>query len=234
MPLTAGGIGGGVDMDADTGGDPAGGPYAAEVLSRPAAVLGIVAVVAVATLAGMRYFGGDLAGAAPTPGGDAAAAKIETYLAKAANPERLSADDVMAAGTITAIVADTDGIVAMFAADHAATQVPLEYVQRNPFRMYEPETAPVVAPQADPHAAQAAHDAAARQERERRTSELKKLRDQLHTLKLNGSLGSTGAIINGEVVRTGQTVGPFTVTRIDPLSVTLQASGEEFILRVGE
>ena len=234
MPLTGGSIGGGIDADAEAGGDPAGGPYAAEVLSRPAAVLGIVAVIAVATLAGMRYFGGDLTGAAPTPGGDAAAAKIETYLAKAAHPERLSADDVMAAGNIDAIVADTDRIVAMFAADHAATQVPLEYVQRNPFEMYQPQAAPVVVPEVDPNAAQAAHDAAARQERERRTRELKRLRDDLNNLQLNGSLGSAGAIINGEVVRTGQTVGPFTVTRIEPMSVTLEASGEQFILRIGE
>ncbi len=232
LPLTAGGFAGGAaDADPHAGGDLAAGPYAAEVLSRPAAVLGLVAVVAVVTLAGMRYFGGDLTGTGSTRSGDAAAAKIETYLAKAAHPDRLSADDVMTRGGIDAIVADTDRIVAMFAADHAATQVPLEYVQRNPFKMYEPQPLAVVTPEVD---TSALHEAAARQERERRTRELKALRDELNKLQLNGSLGSAGAIINGDVVRTGQSVGPFTVTRIDAMSVTLEGGGEAFILRIGD
>lgn len=114
-------------------------------------------------------------------------------------------------------------------ANYVETQVKLENVQRNPFRMPDTmakaETKPV--PGEDP--AKSSETQKARLAEMRR----QKIKDTAGQLKLNGVLGGSNPVarISGEAARVGDTVAEFfTVKAIHGRSVELEAEGMTFTI----
>lgn len=124
----------------------------------------------------------------------------------------------------SARAADHQKIIQDLAANHAASQVPVEEVQKNPFKMSDvvSPTAPVAGAVGDPNAA-----TRAAAERAKRDAEVKrgKVQGALAQLKVNGIIGGSNPVarISGEAVRVGDTLsdGMFTVKAIHGRSVEL-------------
>ena len=119
--------------------------------------------------------------------------------------------------------ADQKKILQDLAANHAASQVPVDEVQKNPFRMSDVVGAPA-APTGDPNAA-----GRAAAERARRDAELRrgKVQGALAQLKINGIIGGSNPVarISGEAVRVGDTIGDppmFRVKAIHGRSIDLE------------
>lgn len=124
-------------------------------------------------------------------------------------------------------VADHQKIIQDLAANHAASQVPVEEVQKNPFKMSDVVSpAPVAA--GDPNAA-----GRAAAERAKRDVELKrgKVQGALAQLKVNGIIGGSHPVarISGEAVRVGDILadGLFTVKAIHGRSVELSVANTD-------
>lgn len=114
-------------------------------------------------------------------------------------------------------------------ANYTKAQVPLDKVQRNPFRLAEgmakTESKPL--PGEDP--AKASEAAKVRTAEQRR----QKIRQTLDSLVLNGVLGGSNPVarISGDAVRVGDTVAElFTVKAIHGRSVDLEVDGQTFSL----
>lgn len=222
MSGVAGGASAGGLSDAELLGVDAGG--GGRRVSQSTLVLVAVAVVAAGSLYLMRLTQGDLAaGGAATE----ASIKIEEALAKLTQPKTLAPDDPLRKQSLRALFQDTDSIIAMFATDLSAHQVPLEQLKKNPFQI-------AAAP------AEAGVLAADTTDRDR-AKRLAELREKLETLSLNSIMisgnGPTSrkvAIINGEFYQPGQTVGGFTITSMDPLAIQLEAAGHSFQLTLND
>jgi hypothetical protein len=137
----------------------------------------------------------------------------------------------------SARMSDHKKILQDLAVDHAASQVPVSEVQKNPFKMSDivPQ-APVAGgpPGADPNAA--ARSAA---DRERAAAEKKRqtIHQTLAGLKVNGIIGGSNPVarISGEAVRVGDTVGEmFTVKAIKGRSVEVELEGEIYELHMDD
>ncbi len=140
----------------------------------------------------------------------------------------------------SARAADHQKIIEDLAANHAASQVPVEEVQKNPFKMSDvvSPAAPVAGAKGDPNAAgRAAAD------RARRDAELKrgKVHGALSQLKVNGIIGGSNPVarVSGEAVRIGDTLaeGMFTVKAIHGRSVELElvnGDGQTFELTMDD
>ena len=131
--------------------------------------------------------------------------------------------------------ADHQKILQDLAANHAASQVPVDEVQKNPFRMSD-VVSPVATstPSGDPSAA-----SRAAAERARHDAELKRGRVEsaLAQLKVNGIIGGSNPVarISGEAVRVGDTVGEiFTVTAIHGRGVELTHEGATYELSMDD
>jgi hypothetical protein len=146
-------------------------------------------------------------------------AKIEQALAKIANPKSLASDDPLAPGNTAKLFRDTDSIVAELANDPASKEVPIDYVKKNPFVMPTFASADQGTPGAD---APRVDDSAV----------TRKLQAELKNLKLQSVMGGNRpvAIIDGELVQPGGTVGSFKLKAIKGLTVELEASGQVFAL----
>lgn len=125
--------------------------------------------------------------------------------------------------------ADHKRVLAELTANYVQSQVPLENVQRNPFRMpdtmVKQETKPV--PGEDPSKAS--------ETQKLRMAEMRKqkIKDAAAQLHLNGVLDGKVPVarISGEAVRVGDTVAEyFTVTAIHGRTVELTADGMPFTL----
>jgi hypothetical protein len=130
--------------------------------------------------------------------------------------------------------ADHKRILQDLAVDSADHQVPVDEVQKNPFKLSEVVTAPAPAPGADPTAA-----SRAAAERAKRDADQKKTRVQaaLAALKLNGIIGGSSPVarISGEAVRIGDTVGDnFKVKAIHGRSVDLEQDGQTYELHMDD
>jgi len=122
--------------------------------------------------------------------------------------------------------ADHKRILQDLAANHAASQVPVDEVQKNPFRMADALT------NAPAQANGEAGDRAAA-ERARRDSDARhaKMKAALAALKVNGVIGGTHPVarISGEAVRIGDTVGEFfTVKSIHGRTVEVECDGATY------
>lgn len=118
-------------------------------------------------------------------------------------------------------------------ADFSTSQVPLDQVQKNPFRMAEEEAETSTITNNTEAGARAAADRALR------AGEAKKQKIQmaLSTLKLNGVLGGSTPVarISGDAVRVGETVGEmFIVKAIHGRSVELEFEGQTYELRMDD
>ncbi len=123
--------------------------------------------------------------------------------------------------------ADHQKIIQDLAANHAASQVPVEEVQKNPFKMVD-VVAPTPVAAGDPNAA-----GRAAAERTKRDIELKrgKVQGALAQLKVNGIIGGSHPVarISGEAVRVGDILadGLFTVKAIHGRSVELSVANTD-------
>ncbi len=134
----------------------------------------------------------------------------------------------------SARAADHQKILQDLAANHAASQVPADEVQKNPFRMSDVVAPTAMAPTGDPNAAgRAAAD------RARRDAELRqgKMQAALSSLKVNGIIGGSNPVarISGEAVRVGDTVAEiFTVKAIHGRGVDLEHEGVTYTLSMDD
>lgn len=127
---------------------------------------------------------------------------------------------------------DHKRIIADLSADHAKAQVPLDQVQKNPFRLSDVVAAPAPAgPNAD--------DGRAGAERARQLADARrrKVEQALAGLQLNGVIGGARPVarISGEAVRVGDAVGEhFTVKAIHGRSVELAWEDQVFTLQMDD
>jgi hypothetical protein len=118
--------------------------------------------------------------------------------------------------------ADHQKIIEDLAANHAASQVPVDEVQKNPFKMSD-VVAPPTPVAGDPTAA-----GRAAAERAKRDADVKrgKVQGALAQLKVHGIIGGSNPVarISGEAVRIGDTLadGMFSVKAIHGRSVELE------------
>lgn len=133
--------------------------------------------------------------------------------------------------------ADHQKILKDLAANHAARQVPMEEVQKNPFRLADVTSSGPLAFGPDPRETQrASADRAKREAEQKRT----KIRSALANLKVNGVIGGSSPVarISGEAVRVGDTIGEepaiFTVKAIHGRSVELVCEHETFELHMDD
>lgn len=186
-------------------------------LSQGVVLIIAIAIVAGGMLFGMRQFQGDL-----TAGGvnKQAEAKIEEALTKWSMPQTVASDDPLAPASIEALFRETDSIISMLSSDFRQQHVPVEYVKKNPFTLKLAETATAAGPTVNKSA---------------RVEALKQdLRQFTLQTVMNGRVPI--AVINGEMYRTGQQLGSFTIAKIDTaaLTVTVTAEGHSFNLMMNE
>lgn len=209
------------DLDLDSGASPSRSVSAGTLI-----ILGVL-VVAAGSLYAMRLSQQDLA--AGTAAAKDVEAKVEQALAKLTQPQAMAPDDPLAKRNLDALFRDTDSIISMFASDMTKRQVPIDYVQKNPFVMpltREPE--PVVAPNGMPAPVVERRD----------DGRLKKIQAEVKELKLQTVMEGRVpvAIINGGFVQVGQKVGSLVLKSLDSKtrSVELEWENQTFKLTMEE
>lgn len=177
-------------------------------------VLGLFAI-AVALLYAMKLTHGE---SKVDSAAKAAEAKIEQALAKLTSPQRLPANDPLRKENVDAVFSDTKAIMAMFTEDLTQRQVPIEYVQKNPFTLHT-ATPAVIGP------------AKTNTQDNRR---LEKLKAELKGFELQTIMSGSRpvAVISGEILRPGDKLGSFTVKEIRPFAVLLEGEGQVFTLEM--
>jgi len=184
-------------------------------------LLFIVAVIGAGSLYAMRVTQSDLGSAAVS---EDVEARIAQVLARMASPNK--ADQPIAAQqeSLQALFRDTSTIVAMFADDPTQQQIPIEYVQKNPFAIALPGSGK------DGKGEVAVVPVRDRSEELRRRA----LETELSRLELQTVMQSRNpvAVINGQLVQMGQSIGSFTVTRIEGLWVELSSGNHVFRLEM--
>jgi hypothetical protein len=126
--------------------------------------------------------------------------------------------------------AEHQKVLAELNANQVAVQVPLEKVQRNPFRMASALSKPADDIQPDDGSAKAA-------DKQRQSASARKLaiRTAFDGLKLNSVIAGSVPIarINGETIRVGDSVAEyFIVVSITGRGVELEADGQPFTLSI--
>ncbi|MFA9476905.1 hypothetical protein ACERK3_01230 [Phycisphaerales bacterium AB-hyl4] len=196
-----------------------GGQGGSKLFGQGAILIALVVLTAGGVLYGMRVAQGELSGGADQQ----VEARVEAALARLTQPQTMRDDDPLAQQNLRALFDDTDTIVAMFATDRTASQVPVAYVQKNPFRTNLPEVQVVEKP-ADTGPSDA----------ERRARRRAQLEREIQGMRLQSVMrGRTPiAIVNNEFLREGQTIGSFEVESIsaDKLTVVLVHEDERFTL----
>lgn len=175
-------------------------------------LLGMVLAVATGALYAMRA-SGNLARSAS---GDASVeAKIEAALAA------MSGEVQDGSMNDAELDADAELVIARLAGDATEKQVELEELSKNPFltQLLRDEDGE----------AEGTVDRAMENRRKRLQAELENFKLQS---VVNGS--APMALISDQVVKPGDAIGSFQVQRIDAMSVTLSAAGEQFRLSMDE
>lgn len=179
----------------------------------------VVAAVAAACLSTMRLSQGELISNAATKQFEAV---VDTALAKLNNKESLAADDPLQHNNLSSLFQDPDEIVAVFSVDVIQQQVPIEFVQKNPFVLPKSR---VVSKPTRPNTPKTIDS---------RTAQRSKLERELHGLQLQSVVGGPNpvAIINRKLIQVNQAVGRFKVVAIRDRGVELVAGGHKFTLRM--
>ncbi len=143
--------------------------------------------------------------------------RIEEALAKLQS-KAMDPSDPLAQKNVDGLFSDVDSVVHIFDDDPTTRQVPLEYVQKNPF------ISPVV------KASDMGNGGAAIDLR------VKKLEAELKTLTLKSiAQGRVPlALINDQMVQPGQKIGSFLVLSITGLTVELTAEGNTYHLTMDD
>ncbi|WP_432800305.1 hypothetical protein [Poriferisphaera sp. WC338] len=185
---------------------------------QSALLVGIITVIAVGALYGMHMLNKNFQ--AQNNVSNANEAKIETFLTKLSNQQALAENDPLRKENINEFLNDTPEIISMLKSDVSSQQIPIEYVQKNPFNLVggQQKNTDVSASQAD----------------QKRMRALKALQSELKTLTLNSVMGGRVpvAVINNEFYRKGDMIGSFKITEIHhhSQSLMLAAGGEQFNL----
>lgn len=230
LPLM-GGVIGGEDLAGDLDG---GSASSGRKISQGTLIVLFVLIAGIGAIYVMRISTPEVSGG----GAKEMEAKIEQALAKLTQPKAMAPNDPLAAGNIDSLFKDTESIVRMFASDQSQRQVPLEFVQKNPFKLpFAPEA---TAPAATPAAASAAPTPrpTAATPRNDGFAALRKLEAELKDYKLqmimNGRIPV--ASVSGTFIKADQKLGSFTVKSVNPatMTVVLEAEGREFTLAMEE
>ncbi len=189
-----------------------------KVLSQGTMLIVLVAAIAAGTLYLMRVSNRETGTNAKTK---TVEAKIDQALAKLATPKNMTASDPLKPDNIKKLFEDTDDIIAMFSADLTQRQVPVQFIKKNPFVLPVFQS---VRPEADSPDADTSKKAA--EER------VRMLRQELKRYELQSIMQGSRpvAVISGELVQPGHTLGSFKVTAIHDRTVELQNSGATFTL----
>ncbi|MEM1211658.1 MAG: hypothetical protein AAGI68_05100 [Planctomycetota bacterium] len=222
MPLMAGlGAMGGNNENAD--------PLALDATPKPKklspTVLALVTVLGIsaAALFAMKMTSGPQSVDASTAD---AIAQIDSALQRFSNPDKVAANDPLHPDNLEAIY-NTSDLIEQFDLDRTEKNVPVNEVQKNPFRLEAQKAAEPVDPDAALKAAEAARMKA-------EAEKLAAIRSELQTLTLQSVMNGPNpiAVINGDFLRVGATIGSFKIARIDRLTVTLEADGTSYKLSV--
>ncbi|MFP4144367.1 MAG: hypothetical protein ACLFV3_04415 [Phycisphaeraceae bacterium] len=185
----------------------------------------LIVVLVVAVAAGVLYMMNALRGDLTT---DTQAQQVENRVNQALAQLRESAGGEAAAGEAagvagmmginpSALLADTESIIEMFSTNIAEAQVPVNYVQKNPFALALPGGDKPEEPQAN---------------NDNREQRLARLRGEFNRLELQTVMGGDTpiAVINGEFLQEGDSIGSFAVAKIVAAEATaiLEAEGEQF------
>lgn len=147
-------------------------------------------------------------------------ARIEQAIAKLMNKEAMSENDPLHKRNLDNLMEEPAAVMSVLNADPTRKQVPLEFVQKNPFTL--PSARVTTITSAAPT---------------RTGDPLRKLENELKDLKLQSVMngGRTPvALINNQLVQPGQTLGSFTVKAITGMTVELVAGEHVFKLNMEE
>lgn len=204
-------LGDGTVLDIDPGAGSAGN----SVISQGTLLIIVAFVVAAGSLLIMRQQRADPESTA----GKEVEAKIEEALAKLSKPGAMAENDMLRKENINTLFRDTNAVVAMFTSDVTQQQVPVEFLKKNPFQIAI--TRPV-----EMAANPVANNEAQRQKK------LEALRLELKDLELQSIMQGRVpvAVINGQLMQSGQKLGNFVIKEINGLNVVLEGDGERFTL----
>ena len=187
-------------------------------LSQGTMLIVLVLIIATATLAGMRFSQSDISEGGP---GAEVEKTIDTFLEQARSKKGAGSNTINPKN-IDDLFKDVDDLVERFVSDVTHHQVPVTLVKKNPFmlpqyRSTEPEKPKEVVVKVDP-----------------RIEIRKRLDKEYSQLQLQSIMQGARpvAIINGEFLRPGQTLGSFTIESISGFAVELTAEGETYTLEM--
>lgn len=220
ISMLSGGDGGFSEGDAPLGMDGA-GKEGRNVLGQTTLMIVIVAVVAAGSLYAMRLTQKDDTKAGKED--KALVAKLDNWLTKA-DSGSFAADDATNPENIKRLMNDTDEVLRVLNINATEHQVPIEYVQKNPFTFTLDEGDADSGVVYDP----AMSDRAAAQRRQQLELALSKY--QVGSIMLGRRNVAT---INGEFYESGDHLGDFVIERIESMAVHLRNGQEKFTLAIG-
>ncbi len=181
----------------------------------------IVCLIAAGALVGMRLSQRDVGPSTRTKNVEA---KIDQALAQLALAKAQTKPGMTKPGQPRDVVETTEDIVSVFSTDMTERQVPARFVKKNPFvfPVFEPVTAGDVG--------------AVENEDRTKKDRLRVLQREIDQLQLQSIMQGSRpvAIISGQLVQPGQSVGSFTVKSVGHLSVDLEIDGKIFTLRMDQ
>ena len=227
MPALRGGVARPEDLPQSVGFDLAPLKRGPSLLSQGTLLILLVLAIAVGVIYMMRLSQGEIA---PEPGSKEAEAKIDQALAKLTKRDVLPMNDPLRAGNLDVLFRDTEKVITMFSIDLTEHQVPIGFVQRNPFVFAMAKRQSAVDFM---DASNLAERLKQKQREQQRRAELER---EISKLVLQTViLGPVNvAVINSDMVKTGQVIGSFEIRKIQRMSVELVADGRMFTLSMSE
>ncbi len=190
------------------------------IFNHGTALIVIVAAIAGGAFYAMRATQGELSAGEDTA---TAQARIEQAIAQLARPQGMAEDNRHEPSS------ETDSLIGLFTDDIARRQVPLEYVQKDPFVLYSPGRGEDDEDEDEKRVISREEVEALFLARERQ------LRRQVERLNISGVVGNTASIGGGNV-RAGDKLDQLTVVDIsrqrvvlesDPLRIELKTDGRK-------
>jgi hypothetical protein len=143
---------------------------------------------------------------------------IDVTLEKLEKQGGVPAGNPLNKDTMDSLFNDTNKALTIFALDPAKVQIPVEYVKKDPFFLsVAPQAVTATSARANPGNAKA----------ENTLTALRSLEAEVSAFDLQSVMTGSRpiAIINGEYLQPGQTIGSFTIKSIDPKGVELENNG---------
>lgn len=185
-------------------------------ISQGTMIIVLVALIAAGALYGMRLGQSEIGAGGVS---SEVMTKIEAALAKT-SPQG-SAKAAVHQASMKRSFRDTESIVTMFNTDVTKNQVPIEYVQKNPFAL--PAQAKVETRLSSDNPGNALR---LKQQQEKLAAEMSKF--SLQSVMANARIPVV--VIDGEFFKVGQQIGSFTIVKIHDRGVDLVADGTQYTL----